>query len=332
MAITNDQITAKNFKKFYDAIEPYLNGATHAGYTPVGSIVAIMGNAAPPNYLVCDGEIYNIADYPELATYFEQQFEVKNFFGGDGTTTFAVPDLRGEFLRGTGTNSHTNQGSGGDVGEHQDGTSIPKVYGNDYTVGIGNISGGSSDAVVNPDSELTAGSGFTYSNKAGVTSVAKTNFTSRPTNTSVLYCIATKNIFIDTHDMADTVDAEDVADIIAENPPVARNNYQKYATYEQVVGEWIDGKPLYQITIAEAFNMPANGYHNWTIPSGIDNIIDVKSKIADSGNIYYGNINFQNFYFASSGSTTLRQDNKSAFYTEGNKTNYLTIQYTKTTD
>lgn len=81
-----------------------------------------MGTAAPDGYLVCDGTVYNISDYPLLANHFETQFQTKNHFGGDGITTFAVPDLRGEFLRGTGTNSHTNQGSGLNVGMHQDGT------------------------------------------------------------------------------------------------------------------------------------------------------------------------------------------------------------------
>ena len=38
--------------------------------------------------------------------------------------SFGIPDLRGEFLRGTGTNSHVNGGNGAGVGEHQDATAI----------------------------------------------------------------------------------------------------------------------------------------------------------------------------------------------------------------
>lgn len=73
-----------------------------AGFTPVGTVISVMGKTAPANYLACDGSIVNIADYPILADYFMAQFGSKNYFGGDGTTTFAVPDLRGEFLRGSG--------------------------------------------------------------------------------------------------------------------------------------------------------------------------------------------------------------------------------------
>ena len=80
MALTADQITANNFKKFYQAIEPYLSSGIHGGFTPVGSIIAVMGNDAPTNYLKCDGSVYSIADYPELANYFEEQFDNANFF------------------------------------------------------------------------------------------------------------------------------------------------------------------------------------------------------------------------------------------------------------
>lgn len=47
-----------------------------------------------------------------------------NFFGGDRVTTFAVPDLRGEFLRGSGTATR-NTGRGAAVGVHQNLTQIP---------------------------------------------------------------------------------------------------------------------------------------------------------------------------------------------------------------
>ena len=38
--------------------------------------------------------MYNLSDYVALGTL------LGNFYGGNGTTTFAVPDLRGQFLRG----------------------------------------------------------------------------------------------------------------------------------------------------------------------------------------------------------------------------------------
>ena len=83
-------------------------GTTLYSYTPIGTIISYMGNNPPKDYLSCDGTVYNISDYQALADFINTEFGSYDFFGGDGTTTFAVPDLRGEFLRGTGTNSHTN--------------------------------------------------------------------------------------------------------------------------------------------------------------------------------------------------------------------------------
>lgn len=205
MALTNNQITAQNFKDFYEAIRPYLGGGG-GGFTPIGTIIAVMGNDAPYNYLKCDGTIYNIDSYPELANYFTQQFGQANEFGGDGTTTFAVPDLRGEFLRGTGTNSHENQGSGADVGEHQDGTehvdfgfdqnANSNIYVNSNKITIGNTLSSIKTDTQLRDATKTGGSWFTSGGTYTANGIY--GYTSRPTNTSVLYCIAVKNIIINT--------------------------------------------------------------------------------------------------------------------------------------
>ena len=221
MALTNEQITAQNFKDFYGQIRPYLNGAAHSGFTPVGTVISVMGKTAPMNYLVCDGTVYNIADYSELANYFAGQFEAANFFGGDGVTTFAVPDLRGEFLRGTGTNSHANQGSGANVGVHQDATEHPAMWWREGNAGIvmsGND--GSERYIDNADSSTPNTSINVFRTEAHYGATHEDIYTSRPTNTSVLYCIATKNIFMDAG--------------------------MNFSTEEQVVGTWIDGKKLYR--------------------------------------------------------------------------------------
>ena len=172
------------------------------GFTPVGTVISVMATEAPEFYLKCDGTEYNIADYPELAQHFENQFGSANNFGGDGTTTFAVPDLRGEFLRGTGTNSHENQGNGADVGEHQDGTEHLNNF-------IANGGGANGFYIPTGTGEFRAknvdfsGQGDGW-NQANASKTAVTHsygyFTSRPTNTSVLWCIAYQNIHISLDD------------------------------------------------------------------------------------------------------------------------------------
>lgn len=165
--------------------------------TPVGHIIAHMGTVAPKHYLICDGTEYNIADYPYLAQHIEDNFGSVNFFGGDGETTFAVPDLRGEFLRGTGTGVR-NTGSGANVGEHQNATQIPSIGVNTTTTyalwissnaKIGNSAGivpSETDSLLIDNSKKT---GFAYNRTDTWASDGTYAYTSRPTNTSVLYCI-----------------------------------------------------------------------------------------------------------------------------------------------
>lgn len=152
---------------------------------PVGTIINFYGKTAPEGYLICDGETYNRADYPELAEHLTTNFED---LVGDGETTFKVPDLRGEFLRGTGINSHTNQGSGGSVGDHQDGTLISTVNTDGRRV-YSSMPGTAADTN-NADSLIGDGAwGCSPGGGTSGTGSAYNLFTSRPTNTSVLYCI-----------------------------------------------------------------------------------------------------------------------------------------------
>lgn len=170
--------------------------------TPVGEIISYMGNTVPKNYLVCDGTEYNISEYQELANHFKKEFGQVNYFGGDGITTFAVPDLRGEFLRGTGNNSHVNtttgiyEGGGSAVGVHQNATvtvpiGVSYESGHDYVSVAHNAADWSGYA--NADTVSTATSDNAYfQNTNKNTSKRSRHMTSRPTNTSVLYCIKYK--------------------------------------------------------------------------------------------------------------------------------------------
>lgn len=156
--------------------------------TPVGTIISYMGTTAPKNYLFCDGSELNISDYPKLAKHFEDNFGSKNHFGGNGTTTFAVPNLCGEFLRGTGTNGHSGDGNGADVGEHQNGTLIPMFYGYNYGIQVANGNSGVSyydKGIGTATHSISNSDADWYGNSSG----QATRFTTRPTNTSVMYCI-----------------------------------------------------------------------------------------------------------------------------------------------
>lgn len=151
---------------------------------PVGTVISYMGNAAPNGYLKCDGTVYNIKEYPNLSKQIQEQFGTYNYFGGDGETTFAVPDLRGEFLRGTGTNSHEYGGSGADVGVHQIPTLQAISFADQWNITV--VGDRAYDDWIGVFS-----SSDTYKYVAATTggNLPKRRFASRPTNTSVLYCI-----------------------------------------------------------------------------------------------------------------------------------------------
>ena len=297
------------------------------GFTPVGTIISVMGNSAPANYLACDGSTYNIIQYPVLAKYFKEQFGAENYFGGNGTTTFAVPNLQGEFLRGTGTTPYTDGGNGSDVGTHQAPTGINPGWTNNTTGGwslpIAPSSTYSSIIVDNGDKYVNTGTRKSIIASTELKEKADTGsnagyWTFRPTNTAVLFCIAAQNIYVD-----------------------AKNDY---STTEKVVGTWINGKPLYQITIEGTMpNVTTDGtYVSNNVMHNIPNIdlpFIVESFILDYSDwpttstlvrrLPY-TLNSGNQLKVSIGKSIIQYASAIKAY-NGSKV-YTTIQYTKTTD
>lgn len=62
----------------------------------IGEIMMVAFDYAPMNYLPCDGRTLNIASYNALYAL------IGTRFGGNGTTTFNLPDLRGRIAVGMG--------------------------------------------------------------------------------------------------------------------------------------------------------------------------------------------------------------------------------------
>lgn len=156
--------------------------------TPVGHIIAHMGTLAPKHYLICDGTEYNITDYPYLAQHIEDNFGSISYFGGDGETTFRVPDLRGEFLRGTGTATR-DSGSGAAVGQHQEPTQHARIR--NYQNSTIAIDVGQSGWDSNYPDKTISSSVRRYKDVGMQNDNIGSGYiiTSRPTNTAVLYCI-----------------------------------------------------------------------------------------------------------------------------------------------
>lgn len=82
------------------------NGQSQEGF--LGEVKMFAGNFAPRGWAKCDGQLLAISSNPALFSI------LGTMYGGDGRTTFALPDFRGRTAVGTGTGpglSPVTQGS-----------------------------------------------------------------------------------------------------------------------------------------------------------------------------------------------------------------------------
>jgi microcystin-dependent protein len=76
---------------------------------PIGTIAARMDNQVPTNWVAMNNQELEIAQYGTLYGYLDAAITLSltNGAGGAGTSHFRVPDVRGYFFRGAGTNADT---------------------------------------------------------------------------------------------------------------------------------------------------------------------------------------------------------------------------------
>jgi microcystin-dependent protein len=97
--------------------------------TVLGEIKLFAGNIEPPGWLFCDGRLLRISDHMAL-------FEVVgNSFGGDGLTTFGIPDLRGRVPMGQGAGAGlTNRNLGDEPGAETVIMDVTQLPSHDHTL------------------------------------------------------------------------------------------------------------------------------------------------------------------------------------------------------
>ena len=69
--------------------------ADQFSYVPAGTVLPFAGDTAPSGWAICNGDPVSRTEYVELFTAIGELWGV-----GDGSTTFNLPDMRGQFLRG----------------------------------------------------------------------------------------------------------------------------------------------------------------------------------------------------------------------------------------
>jgi microcystin-dependent protein len=175
---------------------PAISGASLTGIVGVlaGLILPFANTSAPTGFLACDGAAVSRSTYATLFT------AIGTVWGtGDGSSTFNVPDLRGAFLRGTGSHGTSNMAKGTDfagaaVGafendQAQDHRHQIRTEGG-QGIGTNNIGANSSyrqASLANNDfSEWVVAGNPVVNNSQGTPRVGDET---RPFNASVLYCI-----------------------------------------------------------------------------------------------------------------------------------------------
>ena len=156
-----------------------------------GMIAPFAMTSAPTGWLTCDGTAVSRTTYSDLYT------AIGTTWGsGDGTSTFNLPDLRGAFLRGTGTHTETmGDGTtafvGPSVGSFQD----DAFQKHQHTMrgdsgGSGNLVLATNNAdksgVTNTIDQIPSGTGYVEHDSGGTPRVDKET---RPFNAGVNYCI-----------------------------------------------------------------------------------------------------------------------------------------------
>lgn len=185
----------------------------------VGQVCFFAMQTAPDGFLVCDGSLVSRLTYAELFA------AIGTLYGaGDGSTTFSLPDLRGEFIRGWDggrgidsgrgfatvqadeNKSHSHTGSATSAGAHTHTASTGSGGGHTHGIRIGSADAYESTAssvvaTVNHRrvSSTTINSGGEHTHTVTVNSAGAHTHTvsvnnsggpeTRPRNVSLLPCI-----------------------------------------------------------------------------------------------------------------------------------------------
>lgn len=184
----------KSVKDVFDALDASL----------VGAVMAFAANAAPTGWVKCNGAAVNrTGTYARLWTFAQASGNLAGSEGakqsgqfgpGNGSTTFTLPDLRGEFVRGWADDRAVDTGRGigtaqtDDYKQHSHTITDP---GHSHGITGGTTTNGSTNTTI-----ATNGTSQSTSTNSATTGITGTNNSptsggteTRPRNVALLYCI-----------------------------------------------------------------------------------------------------------------------------------------------
>lgn len=173
-------------------------GVQYSGI-PAGTILPCGNGTTLPRTVLCDGGQYLKTDplYAALFAAIGITFGETNGSGGVGTTHFRVPDTRGIFLRGAGTQTFNSITYSGVIGTKQNDTFAAHTHSGttdstSRTQNWNTFSGTSpSDDAGNGQFEVNGISSINFSHTHTFTTTSAGSGTeTRPANLGINYCIA----------------------------------------------------------------------------------------------------------------------------------------------
>lgn len=152
---------------------------------PTGTIITFAGTSAPTGYLECDGAAVDRTTYSAL-------FAIcgTTYGSGDGSTTFNLPDLRGEFVRGWDNSRGVD--SGRSFGSTQNSANLSHSHNITDPGHTHPIEASTADASVATGGASAADSATTTNTTSATTNITIQNSgdsEARPRNIALLYCV-----------------------------------------------------------------------------------------------------------------------------------------------
>lgn len=171
--------------------------ATEATSPFIGEIMLFAGNFAPVGWLPCNGQLLAISQYTALFSI------LGTFYGGNGVSNFALPNLQGRMAIGVGTGPGLTTRAQGEAGGEENHTLITTEMPAHSHAAFGDANDGTSDspAGMNPARnpagvpQYGSGTGATLAaTHIGATGGGQPH-NNMPPYLALTYCIAVNGVF-----------------------------------------------------------------------------------------------------------------------------------------
>ena len=186
--ITSNELAVDSVTSTAIANNAVTQAKTNNMLVPTGAVMAFAMDSTPDGWRVANGAAISRTTYAALFA------AIGTTYGsGDGSTTFNVPDLRGYFIRGHGTNSDGTES--GEFGAKQ-ADALQNITGKiDLNAQAGfnvTMTGAFYSSEGNTSTLVAFGSGAVEGDYSfDASRVARTSTETRPSNIAMRYCIKT---------------------------------------------------------------------------------------------------------------------------------------------